>query len=152
TTGPCPILSAWAACSAEFFSILRACGRPATSMKTATRARFGSASLSSCRRLPCKSGGWRLSPVMFLPGLAKLAAHPCCTGLSIVAMTMGIVSVAFWRPIQLRYLPQQSHPHSNARLRPRTRGDGIVGAGVAAQRQQRPADGFGQEYLTRDAA
>src|SRR5712664_4283785 len=81
------MLSAWAADSAAIISISRVSGRPAESMRTARREMVGNASLKSWRRLPCKSVGWKSSPVMLPPGRAMLATSPLRTGSSMVAMS-----------------------------------------------------------------
>src|SRR2546427_7256360 len=65
-------------------------------MRRATRETGGRASLRSCSRLPCNSGDWNVSPVIFPPGRAMLATNPALTGSAIVGMTIGIVPVARW--------------------------------------------------------
>ena len=59
--------------------------------RTATRDSPGTASLSSCRFLAISSGTTLDSPVMFPPGLERLAASPLPTGSPAIVMTTGIV-------------------------------------------------------------
>ena len=63
--------------------------------RTATGPNSGRTSLSNSSLLPSSAAARRLSPVMFLPGRARLATNPAATGSApLAAMTMGIVVVA----------------------------------------------------------
>ena len=62
---------------------------------TATVARCGIASASSCNRLGNISGACVVAPMIFPPGRAKLATTPGPTGSIALGKTTGIVWVAF---------------------------------------------------------
>ncbi len=79
----------WAAAAASLK--LEAAGGP---QSTATREILETVSLSSSSRLPVKSPRTVVRPVMFPPGLAKLATNLFSTGFPAAAITIGIVLVA----------------------------------------------------------
>ena len=63
--------------------------------RAASRAAFGTSSRISWTRFGNISVTAALSPVMFLPGRARLATMPCPTGSPTPVKTTGIVAVAF---------------------------------------------------------
>jgi hypothetical protein len=65
--------------------------------RTATRVSFGTTSLSNCSRLALSSTFMSERPVMFPPGRAKFATKPDPTGSLTMAMTIGMVVVAFFK-------------------------------------------------------
>lgn len=62
--------------------------------RIATRETLGATSLSSSNCFPTTSGAMLASPVMLLPGRARLATRPAATGSPETVKTMGIVLVA----------------------------------------------------------
>ena len=72
--------------------------------RSPTRASLGTASLSISSLLVFSSGAKLESPVTLPPGRARLATKPAPTGSPALAITMGMVVVAFfaanagWRP------------------------------------------------------
>src|SRR5207247_10813896 len=71
--------------------------------KTPTCEILGMVSLRISRRLPLSSGESRVSPVMFPPSRASVLTSPAPRGSPLTAMKIGIVLVAFFAALVVRF-------------------------------------------------
>src|SRR5205809_958431 len=86
---------------------------------TATALTLGTASLRSASRLADSSVAISDTPVMLLPGWARLAARPVATGSPELITTIGILPPRSFAAAAMLILdPERARPHCRVRLVP----------------------------------